>query len=343
METTTQLLVAFVLFGEEKVLSMSDSIQFTCPECGKQMNLPADTAGKQGACPGCQKVVTIQPDPPPVLDLEPLLMPAQAPSAPVPLAPPVVEPQIVQPQIVQPGIVQPGIVQPGIVQPGIVSPAGAQKKRLIYIASGAGGLLVLALVLLLLIGAGGPSSPEALGQAVFNAVKANDKDALYSLGPNVSAIRSLAAQVLAVEEDEETRKGIEEETTVEEIERTVERWQDRIGEDFDDLGDVVDWKDASVVTVVSDHDPDNPTKDGPSGNKVITMCEYIFVVCEVKDDLYVLVVDGGILIEGSWYIEDNDLNVLRLSELQEYKSDELRDALKRTKDVNRGRILRELP
>ena len=38
---------------------MSDKIQFTCPHCSHQMQLPSSTVGKQGKCPGCGEVVTI--------------------------------------------------------------------------------------------------------------------------------------------------------------------------------------------------------------------------------------------------------------------------------------------
>jgi hypothetical protein len=38
---------------------MNATIQFTCPQCNHQMNLPSSTVGKQGKCPGCGEVVTI--------------------------------------------------------------------------------------------------------------------------------------------------------------------------------------------------------------------------------------------------------------------------------------------
>ena len=38
---------------------MNDKIQFTCPQCSHQMQLPSSTVGKQGKCPGCGQVVTI--------------------------------------------------------------------------------------------------------------------------------------------------------------------------------------------------------------------------------------------------------------------------------------------
>jgi hypothetical protein len=38
---------------------MSDTIQFTCPQCSHQMKLPSSTVGKQGKCPSCNAVVTI--------------------------------------------------------------------------------------------------------------------------------------------------------------------------------------------------------------------------------------------------------------------------------------------
>jgi DNA-directed RNA polymerase subunit RPC12/RpoP len=361
---------------------MSDTLQFTCPECGKQMKLPAATAGRQGSCPACKKRVTIKPDPPA----------AAAPAPAIPLAevaepvgdvlaalvvepqfvqpelvqpemvqPEMVQPELVQPEMVQPGIVQPEMVQPELVQPemvqpGIVQPAGIQpvgmappmaqpqqsadskKKIIIFVAAGGGGMLLLLLLLLLFMGGGDQSSPEALGRAVFNAVKSNDKDLLYSLGPSVGAIRSLQAQLLAEVEDEDERKEIDVELTDEElVEGMIKGWRDGIGDDFDDVVDALNWRDASVVTIVSEHDPDNPTK-GPRGLEFLTVCDFIFVVCDVKDDLYVLIIDGCWLIKGSWYISDDDMRVQRVS-----KAGRLRTLLERTKDPNRARILRELP
>jgi len=42
---------------------MNDTIQFTCPECSHQIQLPSTAFGKQGKCPACGQVVSIQPDP----------------------------------------------------------------------------------------------------------------------------------------------------------------------------------------------------------------------------------------------------------------------------------------
>jgi hypothetical protein len=350
---------------------MSDKFQFTCPECGKQMQLPAATAGRQGLCPACKKIVTIQPDPPaaaapaPAIPLAEVAEPVGDVLAPLVVEPQfvqpeMVQPEMVQPEMVQPEMVQPEMVQPEMVQPGIVQPAGIQpvgmappmaqpqqsadrKKKIIIYAAAGGGVMLLLLLLLLFMGGGDQSSPEALGRAAFNAVKSNDKDAIYSLGPSVGVIRSLRAQLLAEVEDEDERKEIEVDTTAEKMEKDIKRWRDGIEGDFDDVVDAFNWRDASVVTIVSGHDPDNPTKDGPGGSEIFTVCEGIFVVFDVKDDLYVLLVDGAILIKGSWYLYDDDLRVEGLSELPTYLGMGLRTALERTKDPNRVRILRELP
>mgnify|MGYP001987066739 CR=1 FL=1 len=41
---------------------MNAKIQFTCPQCSHQMNLPTSAEGKQGKCPGCGEVVTMPVD-----------------------------------------------------------------------------------------------------------------------------------------------------------------------------------------------------------------------------------------------------------------------------------------
>ena len=61
-------------------------IDFTCPLCGKKMQLPASTVGRQGACPGCKQSVTIQPD-----------ISSPVPEQPAQLVPTVVEPPIPHP------------------------------------------------------------------------------------------------------------------------------------------------------------------------------------------------------------------------------------------------------
>ena len=42
---------------------MNETIHFTCPECNHQIQLPSATIGKQGKCPACDQVVSIQPAP----------------------------------------------------------------------------------------------------------------------------------------------------------------------------------------------------------------------------------------------------------------------------------------
>jgi general secretion pathway protein G len=130
----------------------------------------------------------IQPDSPPVLDLESLVMPGQASTAPAPLTHPVVEPQIVQPEIVHPEIVQPSSIQSGSMgppmaasEPTVVDPsqrsAGGKKKTLVYMAAGAGGVLLLLVVFLLVTG-GDSGSADAFGRRALAAIQAKDPEQL---------------------------------------------------------------------------------------------------------------------------------------------------------------------
>ena len=80
---------------------MPDTFQFTCPECGNQIQLRAALAGREGACPGCKKVVTIQPDPPAAAPTEPAEAAEPAvESAPAPPTPAAAEPAVEPPVVV---------------------------------------------------------------------------------------------------------------------------------------------------------------------------------------------------------------------------------------------------
>lgn len=62
------------------------TIDFACPYCERQSSVPASFAGKQGKCPGCQRIIQV-PDP-----AEDAAGGAPTLIEPAPLAPTVVEP-----------------------------------------------------------------------------------------------------------------------------------------------------------------------------------------------------------------------------------------------------------
>jgi hypothetical protein len=67
------------------------TIEFACPYCDRQSRVPASFAGKQGKCPGCQKVIEV-PDP---NEGAPPPDPGSAPTMAIPpeaVAPTVLEP-----------------------------------------------------------------------------------------------------------------------------------------------------------------------------------------------------------------------------------------------------------
>jgi hypothetical protein len=148
---------------------MADVIQFSCPECGKQMQLPAATAGRQGSCPACKKIVTIQPDPMDILDLGSMETPVSEP--PATSAPAVVEPEIIEPQLV--------VAASTPVPVSILASAG-KKKTIIYLAAGATGIIML-LVILLLFQGGDNRSPDSFGKRALAAIQARDPDQLSDL------------------------------------------------------------------------------------------------------------------------------------------------------------------
>jgi len=403
---------------------MPETFQFTCPECGNQIQLRAALAGREGACPGCKKVVTIQPDPPaaaptepaeaaepavesapapptpaaaepaveppvvvldlaslaapaapptpaaaepaveppaPVLDLASLVAPAApptpaaaepiapappalapplAPPAPAPLSPPVAEPQLVQPGVVQPGIVQPGIVQPGIVQPDVAPPAGGKKKRLIYIAAGAGGLVVLALVLFLFMGGGGgQSSPEALGRAVFQAFKANDKDAVSGLAfYNEARMGIIRDKILAKADGEAEKKRRANRMSDEAMNEEIDEWQEEMSDDFNELQKSVDWGQAELVAVLDNEgqrDPESDVADWGGRDNV-----RLFVIYEVNGRLFALTWSEIIKFDGGWFLLGKNIRVQSLSEMgaNEYSRGTLEYALKKHGGSSSDRI-----
>ena len=403
---------------------MPDTFQFTCPECGNQIQLRAALAGREGACPGCKKVVTIQPDPPaaaptepaeaaepavesapapptpaaaepaveppvvvldlaslaapaapptpaaaepaveppaPVLDLASLVAPAApptpaaaepiapappalapplAPPAPAPLSPPVAEPQLVQPGVVQPGVVQPGIVQPGIVQPDVAPPAGGKKKRLIYIAAGAGGLVVLALVLFLFMGGGGgQSSPEALGRAVFQAFKANDKDAVSGLAfYNEARMGIIRDKILAKADGEAEKKRRANRMSDEAMNEEIDEWQEEMSDDFNELQKSVDWGQAELVAVLDNEgqrDPESDVADWGGRDNV-----RLFVIYEVNGRLFALTWSEIIKFDGGWFLLGKNIRVQSLSEMgaNEYSRGTLEYALKKHGGSSSDRI-----
>jgi hypothetical protein len=91
---------------------MNDTIQFICPQCSHQMQLPVSLVGKQGKCPSCAQVVNITQAPP-------ALPPATPPSAELPV-PPSSQPGVQQPIPQQAPIQQQAPVQqqaiPGLGQ-----------------------------------------------------------------------------------------------------------------------------------------------------------------------------------------------------------------------------------
>jgi hypothetical protein len=57
------------------------NINFTCPHCSHSVQLPADTLGKQGNCPGCKTMVQIVATPQQPLQQQPLQQPVIQPSS----------------------------------------------------------------------------------------------------------------------------------------------------------------------------------------------------------------------------------------------------------------------
>ena len=105
---------------------------------------------------------------------------------------------------------------------------------------------------------------------------------------------------------------------------------------FNSLVKYRDWQDADIVTVVS---------AGRRRLGEVSMTEYTFVVVELETELHVLMVRNSIEINGNWYFnfDGAQITVGLLSEMSTTRARVLLDALERTKDSNRNRILREVP
>jgi hypothetical protein len=223
----------------------------------------------------------------------------------------------VQPGVVQPGVVQPGVVQPGVVQPAIAPPAGGKKKRLIYIASGAGGLVVLALVLFWFMGGGGgggQSSPEALGEAVFQAFKANDKDAVSGLSfYNEARVGIIRDRILAKADGEAERERLANRMSDEKMNGEIDEWQEEMSDDFNQLQKSVDWGQAELVAVLDNEgqrDPESDVADWGGRDNV-----RLFVIYEVNGRLFSLNFSEIIKFEGGWFLLEENIRTQSLSEM----------------------------
>jgi hypothetical protein len=293
------------------------TITFTCPHCQSQTNFSSTAVGQQGKCSGCLQNVTIQPNLPPPL------------------------------------------------------PNPSAKNKIIIIATVVcGAVVVLGLVLCLILflflfpleqrtaqtteqpvesrnepanespdeGPAAPrnqSSPEALGRSVFDVVKSDDMDAFIAMLPDAEAMETMMIASI--------KHAAPSEREMEEAEKTIRRLdfsalalevQDKCIDVFNGLVDYRNWRDASIVTVVS-----SPRIHLGE----LTKTDYTFVVFELETELHVLVMHNSLRINEDWYFNDDKLNISPLSDMRTTSTRVLRDALQRTNDSNRNRILREMP
>ena len=170
---------------------MPGSFQFTCPDCGQQMMLPADTIDQEGICPGCQQVVAIRPD---VLDLKTVATPL------VPLPPASPDPGVHSPQLA-----------PAESDQRVNEVSGVYIPRSLLFLVGIGGSVVLLVaILLLLVGGADPpaddpsattqkaaadySSPEGLGAMLLSALQSDDKKQFLLAVPTVKEYRGWIKQ-----------------------------------------------------------------------------------------------------------------------------------------------------
>jgi|GEM_PF-2690421 len=366
---------------------MSDKIQFTCPHCSHQMQLPSSTVGKQGKCPGCGEVVTIS-----------------APVSQTPLSP---SHQSNDPLGPSPGPLQPtpdplpasqdqeSASQLSPEQKDVDAGRASNKKPFLIGAGVGSGLGVMVTALLFMILGGNDSkptsdgedkpttnatsdvdsqqvdsnsgaqnspavrpvapegstaainmsSPEAVAETVFNALKNNDKDAFYSIMPSASVFHTFVEEQIAVENDPDRRKWLSDQLNSTE---TNERQREKTGSDFDDFRERVDFSQASLVSAVSDLDPDEPEYYRDFGK--IQMCRLVLLFFEVGDVLYVGKLETLFKIDGSWYLFRDEIfgSGRGFGPAANVTSDtrwlpEMRQVLGRQRSVAAARILRALP
>jgi hypothetical protein len=327
---------------------MPGSFQFTCPECGQQMMLPADTVGQEGICPGCQQVVTIRPD---ALDLKTVATPL------VPLPPASPDPGVHSPQLA-----------PAESDQRVNEVSGVYIPRSLLFLVGIGGSVVLLVaILLLLVGGADPpaddpsattqkaaadySSPEGLGAMLLSALQSGDKKQFLLAVPTVKEYRGWIKQVRdrgVTDEQERKLKRMEHE-----VDDILAAWQGELDGTYEELikGFPVDsgrfnnggtprlgdWTDTELVIVVSDYDRANPTIQRNAGIDAHLFSD-LFVVFKAKGDQYVLWLDDGVGIHGRWYLADPKSSITRLDDPDGFKNDTLRKLLEKKRIPGLDRI-----
>jgi hypothetical protein len=128
------------------------TITFTCPHCSHSVQLPADTLGKQGNCPGCKTMVQIVATPQQPLPQQPL------PQQPLPQQPLPQQPQQQQPQQQQPQ--QQPLPQQPLQNSQIRGRSGNRNK---LIAGSAVGIVILLITISLFFLLGGNGSANVAG------------------------------------------------------------------------------------------------------------------------------------------------------------------------------------
>ena len=320
---------------------MNATIQFTCPHCQRQMNFPAAAAGQQGKCGGCQQIVMIQPNSQSAGPAVPPALPSSASAITPPTLPPAII--VAQDQEGSRGDTDFAMIQGGgstALTRTQLSP-DAKKKIIILVAAGGGGLaffgfVLLVVVLLFALGDGvDQSSPEALGRSLFTVVKSDDMDTFITMLPDAVELETVMnaainSSELSERQLEQAKKGIRDVN----FSKLASQAKNEGIDLFNVLADYRDLQDASIVTVVS---------DGQEHLEELTKMAYTFVVFELGTELHVLVMPDSVRMNDVWYM--NLETRPRMSPLRDMRSSAnrvLRDALQRTKDSNRNRILDEM-
>jgi hypothetical protein len=310
------------------------------------MNFPSAAVGHQGKCSGCQQIVMIQPSSP---------SPAGGPA--VPPALPSSASEMVAPSL--PGAVvlaqdQRGsggnaefAMIPGGGSTSLIktqrSAAEKKKMMIIFAAAGGGVVVVLGLTLLLvaslffLYGGVDQSSPEALGRSVFEVVKSDDLEAFIAMIPDEELMDKFITSFSKMEMfTEKEAEEMEKKARLTDFSAEASEIRNKGIDRFNSLVKYRDWQDADIVTVVS---------AGSRRIGEVSMTEYTFVVFELETQLHVLLVRNSMQINENWYFnfDGAQITVGLLSEMSTTRARVLLDALERTKDSSRNRILREVP
>ena len=222
-------------------------------------------------------------------------------------------------------------------------------KTVILCASTAGIVAILLTVFLILPDR--KRSAEALGKAVFAAVRTGDKGNLEQLwlAQDEKLFQSLKDQHLDEATNDSGRKKAKADFSEDKVKLMTQKWYCEISDSLDASRDAAawDWTDASLVAVIHNQGERSPESEFKTIGAIDNTT--LFVIFELRrsdgrdSGLYVLAVDEVVEFRDNWSLVEDGLRVTSLSDLaSSYLETRFRYAFDNYSGPERSRIVEAL-